>query len=129
MSYIRAMLKRDKNMRPTVGFRCKLKPDSHWTDDFEPGRHMILTERKDGEFHVLVLPKGFTGELVKDITLIDDSVAWIGEGELDVVDGDLYTNMSFIDWYQNVQENECPDCGQSIITGKEKCPECGFSWE
>lgn len=129
MSYLRAMLKRDREMKLTVGCRARLKPDSKSNWLLTLGKSdVLLTERAGDEFAALVLKEN-TGELKEDIKLIENEVAWLSERDLELVNMDFANNMRFIDWYQEAKESECPDCGQSIIIGKEKCPECGFSWE
>ena len=125
MSYIRKMIKRDKQVRLTVGFRAKLKEGTHWAEDFEPGRHVILGERSNESFSVLVLAKGFTGKLVHDIKLWCNSVAWIDEEDLQLVDMNLADNLSFFDWYEEVQGKICPGCFKHIVEYEELWPGCG----
>jgi len=128
MSYIRKMIERDNNTRLTVGCRASLKEGAHWAKIFEPGRHVILLERDSDNFTALVLRKRFVGKLTLDIKLTYSTVAWINENELKLVDTSFNTNLNFIDWYNEVKQDECPACGNHIVSGKEKCPGCGFTW-
>lgn len=124
MSYVRKMIERDKNMKLTIGCRAALKKGSHWAKDFEAGRHVILRKRSGTDFAAFVLPKGFTGKLEKDIRLFDNSVAWVGEEELELVDCDFATNLPIMDWYDEIEEDICPDCGIRFLDNDGECPVC-----
>jgi hypothetical protein len=125
MSYVRKMIERDKNARITVGCRCAFKEDSSWAKDWlEPGRHCLIEKRSGGDdFAVFILPKGFTDKLTKDITLHDNSVAWVHMDELELVDRDYATNLDFMDWFEEVKEDICADCGKHFYNKDGECPD------
>jgi len=121
MSYVRRMIERDKNMKLTIGCRAALKKGSHWAKDYGAGRHVLIRERSGTDFAAFVLPKGFTGKLEKDIKLFDNSVAWIGEEELELVDVDFATNLSVMDWYREVEDDICGDCCETFLNEEGEC--------
>ena len=127
MSYIRAMMKRDKAMRITVGCRCAFKETSRWAKgkfrDFEPGRQCLVEKRDGSDLAVFVLPKGFTGKITKDITLHDNSVAWVDEDDLILIDRDYATNLDFLDWFAEIKEDICGDCGKHMTDEEGICPD------
>ena len=126
MSYIRAMLERDKNMRLMVGCRASLKKGSHWTKGkfatFEPGRQVLLKGRKGDDFTIFALPKGFTGELTKDIKLYDGEMSWVHKDDMKLVDVNFAANLDFLDWYAGIEDDLCGDCLEAFTDEEGICP-------
>jgi len=98
--------------RLTVGYRCRIKPEGPWgLKDGYAGHEVILTERSRKEFSVLVLKKGKDIPLNRVDGIVVNCIAWLDEDELEFVDKNIDTNIRFIDWYAEIEEYECPDCG------------------
>ena len=101
-----------KAKRLTLGMRAKFVPhpggNTSW-DEFT-GQECLLKERSSsGGFAVMVLGQS---ELKKeDPKTIENQVAWVDEGELEFVNADFDTNLEFMDWYQENDDNFCGDCG------------------
>ena len=57
-------------------------------------------------------------------------MAWIDEEDMVLVDSDFDTNLDFIDWYQEHEDEFCPDCGawfpengrNNVVCPNQKCP-------
>lgn len=94
----------------TIGMRCKFKPESHWAKDWDwTGREVLLESRSQSSFSVIVLGQK---ELKKrDPKTVENEVAWVDEDDLEFVNADFETNLSFMDWYQEHKEDFCGDCG------------------
>lgn len=117
-------------MRLTVGMRAKFKKDTAesytWSDC--AGYECLLEERSGKSFSVMILGQK---ELKKeDPKTVLNQVAWVNEEDLEFVDDDFRTNLDFIDWYQEHEEDFCPDCGawfpgnglEDAQCPNEKCP-------
>lgn len=122
--------------RLTLGYRARIKPDSHWESDDYANREVILIERSSGSnFAALVLKEGVNVPLDRAAGTVDDSIAWLHESELEFVDDDIEANVGFTDWYQEVEDNFCPDCGH-LCSDEDKienedelrCPKCDCEW-
>jgi len=73
------------------------------------GNDVLLEERSQGEFSVIVLGQK---ELKKrDPKTVINQFAWVNEEDLEFINADFETNLNFIDWYQERKEDFCPDCG------------------
>jgi len=60
----------------------------------------------------MVLGKGTNVELKKeDSGTVINQVAWVDEEELDHINSDFDTNLDFMDWYQEHEDDFCGDCG------------------
>ena len=95
-------------MRLTVGMRCKIKPSSSWYTKGELNE-ALLQERSGDSFSFLGLGQK---ELKKeDPQTVTGGGAWINEDELEHIDSDFETNLDFMDWYQEHEEDFCGDCG------------------
>ena len=96
----------------TIGYRCRIKSTSSWNKNWGYGdREVLLQERSGGEFSVLVLKKGENVPLDKHWETVDNSIAWLTEDDLELVDKKIATNIKFMDWYEEHEEEFCPDCG------------------
>ena len=123
----------------TIGYRCRIKEGSSWANSFEAGREVILKERQAREFSVIVLKKGTNIPLIQEGGTVVNEAAWFSEEkDLELVDSNIEANIRFMDWYEEVQEYECPDClhlcwnedkQESTLIDDENgegcCPKCG----
>ena len=97
--------------RLTVGYRCRIKPDSSWAEHGYANHECILKERSGAEFSVLMLKKGTNVELFRGDGTVVDECAWFTEhADLELVDKEIDTNIRFLDWYEEAEEYKCPDC-------------------
>jgi hypothetical protein len=110
-------------MRLTIGMRCKIKPSSSW---YTKGGHneALLQERSGDSFSFLGLGQK---ELKKeDPQTVTGGGAWINEDELEHIDSDFETNLDFMDWYEEHEEDFCGDCGawfpENGSMGEPSCP-------
>ena len=133
-------------LRLTVGCRARIltlekKPEqkgqnfdsneSDWRKDYG-NREVLLKERSSsGGFSVMLL-----GSDVKDLEreksgIVDDLMAWVPEGDLELINKDFGTNLDFMDWYEEHGDDFCSDClgwfpnngVQDPKTGEDfKCP-------
>ena len=131
-----------KKPRLTVGYRARIltlkeKPaqglrrhgnEGSWRRS-DGGREVLLVERGHDSFSVMLLGKGIKELKRKDPNTIVGQMAWVPEDDMVLVDMDLDTNLDFIDWYQNHEEDFCPDCygwfpdRGRLINGKDAvCP-------
>ncbi len=133
-----------KKQRLTVGCRAHIitieeKPkqtgpgfygnEESWREDYG-GREVLLVERSHGTFDVMLLGKGVKELKKKDPHTVVDKMAWIDEEDMVLVDSDFDTNLDFIDWYQEHEDEFCPDCGAWFPKQKmdeascpnQKCP-------
>ena len=111
--------------RLTIGCRARVKTleekikqegpgffanEDHWRKEYG-GREVLLTERSHGgEFSAIVLGKD-VDKLEKEKTgIVDNEIAWISEDDLILVNKDFEENLDFIDWYQEHEDDFCPDC-------------------
>lgn len=107
-----------KKSRLTVGYRARIltlkeKPrnkkhlgyEGHsWRRDYG-GREVLLSERDANcGFSVMLLDRGVT-KLIKDKNIISNEMAWVPESDMAIVDDDLGTNLDFMDWYKDNEEN------------------------
>lgn len=122
-------------MRLTVGMRCRIKPSSSWYNDAETEINEVLLEKRSGNsFSFLGLGQE---ELKKeDPQTVTGGGAWIDEDDLEHINSDFETNLEFMDWYQEHEEDFCGDCGawfqeqgqwdpdteEDIRCPNEKCP-------
>jgi hypothetical protein len=101
------------------------------------GREVLLIERTTGgDFSVMLLGKGVTKLKRKDPNTVVNKMAWIPEEDLVLVDRNFDKNLDFIDWYQEHEDDFCPDCGTwfpdrgrtNPVTKRDfACPSCGYS--
>ena len=127
----------EKKHRFTVGCRARIltlaeKPpqtetkdghymnESSWRKDYGD-REVILVERSHGTFTVMLLGEGVKKLKKEDPHTVDDEMAWIDEEDMVLVDKDFDTNLDFIDWYQEHEDEFCGDCGAWF-------PENGRDW-
>jgi hypothetical protein len=101
--------------RLTIGMRCRFKvawAATHSWSEYA-GHECLLQERSStGGFSVMVLGEGKNVELKKeDPTTVVNQVAWVNEEELEHINSDFGTNLDFMDWYQEHEEDFCGDCG------------------
>ena len=121
--------------RLTIGYRCRIKPTSSWATGWGYGnREVILKERSVSNFSAILLKEGRNVSLDRVSGTVEDCIAWLSESELELVDKSIDDNIRFLDWYEEAQEYECPDCGwlcqedyaaQSDIDDDYACPKCG----
>lgn len=120
--------------RLTLGYRARIKPTSSWKDHGYANREVILTKRSAGDWAVMVLKEGVNVPLDHHWKTVDDEVAWIHEDDLDLVDKDIDTNIQFMDWYHENEEDFCPDCGffdENVLAKHDYypyCPKCKCEW-
>lgn len=115
----------------TLGYRARIKPDTSW-DEYN-GREVLLVEKSNGDFSVMVLREGKDVALAKDADCpVVNEIAWLSESEMEFVDSDLEANFDFIDWYQDNEDSFCPHClaycAEVVETHAFKCPKCGCEW-
>jgi len=98
-----------KKRRLTVGYRARIIPldnklkrgkISSWRRNYG-GREVLLTERSNGSFSVLLIGESAT----EGPKTVEGEMAWIPEEDLEFVNDDLDTNIDFIDWYQENEED------------------------
>lgn len=100
--------------RLTIGMRCRFKPEEAKDHSWRgyAGHEVLLVERSQGSFSVMILGKGKNVELKReDPNTVINQVAWVDEDDLEYADSDFATNLDFMDWYQENGENFCGDCG------------------
>ena len=120
----------------TSGYRARIKPTSSWAKNWNYGNHeVILTERSsNNDFSVMVLKEGVKVPLDHHWETVCDEVAWIHESNLDLVDKDIDTNIRFINWWHEHEEDFCPDCGyfdENVLAKYDYypyCPKCNCEW-
>lgn len=138
--------------RLSTGMRCLIKPTCvSWFDDEKGNNEVLLIERSSsGRFSFLRL--GQKELKRKDPKTVVGGGAWIGEEDLIFVDNNLKANMNFIDWYQEHEDEFCPDCGAWFpeqgteeeagaepacpnekcpgnLEAQGLCPSCATEWE
>ncbi len=88
------------------------KNEESWREEFG-GREVLLVKRSsgDGDFSVMLLGKGVKELKRKDPHTVKDRMSWVPEEDMVLVDRDFDANLDFIDWYQEHEEEFCPDCG------------------
>jgi hypothetical protein len=96
--------------RLTVGMRCRIKPSSSWYNDAETEINEVLLEKRSQDtFSFLGLGQK---ELKKeDPQTCTGGGAWIHENDLEWINSDFETNLEFMDWYQEHEDEFCGDCG------------------
>lgn len=96
--------------RLTVGMRCRIKKTSSWYYKHKPTlNEVILQERSGRSFSFIHL--GQKKLIKKDPQTVIGGGAWIEEDELTFVNDNFKENLDFLDWYQEHEEDFCPDCG------------------
>ena len=133
-----------KQHRLTVGCRVRFltikeKPlnrkngfinEGHWRQEYG-GREVLIQERGgSGDLSVILLGKGVKELKKEDANTVDGAMAWVPESDLVLVDDDFDKNLDFIDWYEEHEEDFCPDCGAWFpdndriddICPSKKCP-------
>ncbi len=97
--------------RLTVGMRARLKAESSWCEghwEFDENTELLLVKRSHGSFSCMVLGQK---ELKKeDPNTVVNEIAWVDEEDLVFVNDDFEDNLDFIDWYQEHEDDFCPDC-------------------
>ena len=139
----------EKKQRLTIGCRARIitieeKPkqtgseffanESSWREGYG-GREVLLEERNQGDFSVMLLGKGVKELKKKDGHTIDGGMAWVPEEDMVFVNKDFDANLDFIDWYQEHEDEFCPDCGvwfpengglnedeTDVLCPNQKCP-------
>lgn len=111
--------------RLTIGMRCRFRPKrSSWKE--YTGHECLLQERSGKEFSVMVLAKGKNVRLEKEKTgVVINQVAWVAPGDLEYVDSKFKSNLDFMDWYEEHEEDFCGDCG-AWFPGYSMAGEEGF---
>ena len=118
----------------TIGYRCRIKPSStSWGSKGHgyENREVLLQERNDGEFSVMVLKRGKNVPLDKHWKTVTGVVAWVIPDDMELVDKDIDTNLDFMDWWEEHKEDFCPECDwfDEHQLAKwdyyDKCPNCG----
>jgi len=110
--------------------------EDSWRKEFG-GREVLLQKRSASSgFSVMLIGEGVT-ELKKEVPkTIGNQMAWISEEDMELINRDFDTNLDFMDWYEENEENFCPDCGAwfpdrgraDAKTNKDfECPSCGYS--
>lgn len=104
----------------TVGCRARIltlkeKPkqrgnDSSWRKSYG-GREVLLSERCAGEFSVMLLGEGVTKLKMEASNIVEDEMAWVPESDMVWVNSNFKANLEFIDWYEENEDNFCPNCG------------------
>lgn len=100
-----------KKSRLTIGCRARMLNTSHWGDDYA-GREVLLKERSpgSGDFDVMILGKGVK-ELEREKSgIVTNEIAWVPESALELIDKDFDTNLDFMDWYTEHEDDFCPNC-------------------
>ncbi|KKN33243.1 hypothetical protein LCGC14_0805820 [marine sediment metagenome] len=133
-----------KKQRLTIGCRARIltikeKPkqtgprffanESSWRESFG-GREVLLVERSQSDFSVMLLGKGVKDFKRKDPNTADGGMAWVPESDMVLINKDFDTNLDFIDWYQEHEDEFCPDCGawfpendgMDTVCPNQKCP-------
>jgi len=134
--------------RLTVGCRARIltlkeKPknipdnciDHTWRQDYG-GCEVLLTERSLDSFDVMLLGKDVKVLEREKSGIVTNEMAWVPESDMVSIDRDFDTNLDFIDWYKQHEDEFCPACGSwfpdrgRLIDGQDAiCPnkECGYS--
>lgn len=135
--------------RLTVGCRARIltlkeKPkqtgrhhfanEEHWREEYG-GREVLLLKRDDGQFHVMLLGEGVTKLKKEDEHTVENQMSWVPESDMVWVNSNFKANLDFIDWYQENEDNFCPDCGAwfPMRGGMDDnniqcaCPKCGYT--
>lgn len=127
--------KSESGNKLTLGYRARIKPSSRWGDDDYANREVILAERSSGgDFSAMVLKEGVNVPLDKHWKTVADEIAWLHESELDLVDKNIDTNIRFMDWYHEHEDDFCPDCGffdENVLAKPDYypyCPKCNSEW-
>lgn len=100
--------------RLTVGMRAKFTAESHWVKEnwfsIKAGAEVLIKERSSSAgFSVMLL--GQKELKKKDPQTVLSKYAWVSEEDLEFVDADFDTNLEFIDWYSEHEDDFCGDCG------------------
>jgi len=119
--------------RLILGYRCVIKPDSCW-GRYYSNHEILLSERSHIQFGAIVLKKGKCVPLDRVDGTVVDSIAWLKEDDMELVDKCIDTNIRFVDWYAKIEEYECPDCShlcyEEYMADLDRdddfeCPKCG----
>ena len=114
-----------KVKRLTLGYRARIKSE-RWEE--YTNHEVLLTERSGKNFGGIVLKKGANTLLTKGTGTVIDQVAWLYPDEIEFVDSNIEANMDFIDWYEENEDNFCPDCQNFCGENATNCPKCGCEW-
>ena len=105
-------MQEEKKKRLTVGYRARVKPTSSWASHGYGNHECILKERSSGNFSVIMLKEGKNVLLERKGGVVVDSCAWFDEEiDLEFVDDFIDINIKFLDWWEQAEEYQCPDCG------------------
>lgn len=94
------------------------------------GHEVLLKTRSSSGFDVMVLGKGVKKLKKEAPNTVINEVAWVSEEDMELVDKDFDINLDFMDWYQDHEEDFCPDClawypdryKPNAVCPNEKCP-------
>ncbi len=115
----------EKKLRLTIGCRARIitieeKPkqtgpgfcsnEDSWRSGYG-GREVLLKERSRQSFSVMLLGEGIKTLEKEKAGIVADEMAWIDEDDLELVDMDFDTNLDYMDWYQEHEDEFCFDCG------------------
>lgn len=84
--------------------------EDHWRKEYGK-REVLLLKRSHDRFSVMLLGKRVKELKRKDPKTVDGSMAWVPEEDMVLVNRKFCTNLSFMDWYQENEDNFCGDCG------------------
>jgi hypothetical protein len=138
------MMNTNTPKRLTVGMRARIKTlkelpsrdgkpghfdnESSWRKSYG-SREVLLVERTtNGDFSVYLLGTKLLKK--RNSKTVENRMAWVPESDLVFVDADFETNLDFIDWYQNHEDEFCGDCGawfpkngiHGEVCPNKKCP-------
>lgn len=123
--------------RLTIGYRCRVKPTSSWAGIGYGNHECIIQGRSGQEFSVIMLKKGENIPLKRKGGIVLNECSWFSEEkDLELVDRKVSKNITFLDWWMEASEFECPDCGHlcysrgkpTMVLDEENdwcCPKCG----
>jgi len=114
-----------KKQRLTIGCRARILKESSWYEDIGEQEILLKERSSGGDFAVIVLGKGVK-ELEKEKTgIVENEVAWVSERDMKLINRDFDTNLDFMDWYVEHEDDFCSDClGWFPNNGRED-PETG----
>lgn len=99
-----------KKPRLTIGCRARILNKSSWREDIGAAEILLKERSSGGDFAVMVLGKGIK-ELEKEKSgVVVNEVAWVSEKDMELINRDFETNLDFMDWYDEHEEDFCPDC-------------------
>ena len=105
-----------KSKKLTIGCRARMLSNDHFKE--YKGYEVILTQRSSGygSFCALVINPKYNGKPlpIKTTGVIENSIAWIHEQNLKLIDSNFNHNITFMDWYACAEDEFCGDCGEYI---------------